>query len=202
MGKKAWIIAAILSAQGLLAQGAPHPVAHAGGVHATEVSFHAHVNDWIKGYTKWSTSHPELLFGPGTPSAQASGQPNDSSLQIDLRWPFLSYFGPDGQLIYAGMESNANVAFLQSLAKAAPNHPAKPLYPPQPPLEVYFDIFPQLQRYKSVLLAHKRPVLLTICQDIAPACKQQNDAIAAVKKRLPALKTQLVEVMIVPDNKQ
>ena len=199
------LLALVLSsAHSLWAQTSQKATAHAGALPAV-ISFHTHVGNWIRGYSQWSTSHPELLFGPSAPQSQAAqgkGQTDDSSLHINLKWPFVSYFGTDGGLIYAGMNSDANITFVQSLPRSGQSHQAPAPFPPQPSLDAYFDIFPPLQRYKSALLTQKRPVLLTICQDTAPACKKQDEAIAAFEKRLPALHLQLIKAVVVPDNKQ
>lgn len=195
------VVAAVLFAHVASAQNtriASTASTHPSGV----ISFHAHVDAWIKGYTQWTTSHPELLFGPSSKHPQSSGS-DDTSLRIDLRWPFLAYFKPNGDLVYVGMDSGSNVRFLQGLPRSAQTSAnSEDVYPPQPPLNVYFDIFPDLQRYKARMLTQKHPVLLTICQDIAPACKDQESAAAEIKKRLTALQIQLVEVEIVPNNKQ
>jgi len=199
------VVAMLLLVGYVCAQSARRPAGQAKRNSSSVVSVDAHVEEWIKGYTKWSTSHPELLFGAGTPSneaAKASGRTDDSSLRIDLRWPFMSYFGSDGNLIYAGMESESNLAFLQSLQKSGPIQKGKPLYPPQPPLGAYFDFFPGLNAQKALLLSRKHPVLLTICKVTAKACKQQNEAIAEFKNRLPALRTELVEITIIPSGKK
>ncbi len=169
--------------------------------HSQVVSIRAHVDSWIRGYTKWSTSHPELLFNRKGKNQQST-EPDDSSLRIDLQWPFLACFKPNGDLIYVGMESGANGRFLSALPKSAHINLTPDVYPPQPPFGVYFDIFPDLRPYRASILSKNEPILLTICSASASACKEQNDATTELKKRLSTLHIQLIEVQIVPNGKQ
>ena len=145
------------------------------------------VKSWTDGYANWVTSHPAVVL------ALDKG----SGVQIKLQTPFLDYFASDGNSVYSDTSAPANIDFLHKLPQSGQKKGAgEGKSELVPTLGDYLDMFPKLKPYRVGILAQKRPVLLAICKDDAPACVLQNQALSDFKHRAASLGIQVVEVKL------
>lgn len=144
------------------------------------------ISSWTNGYGKWVAAHPVVIQ-----AHEASG-----SGVYKLRTPFLDYFAAKGESLYSNTTLSANIAFLRGLPKSAVTGAGNSDRALEPTLVDYLDMLPELQRYRSAILAEKRPVVLAICTYEKPECIQQNQALREFKRRAPSLRVQVIEVRL------
>ena len=143
------------------------------------------IKPWTDGYAKWVVARPQVVLA----------RESSSGVQINLRMPYLDYFGSDGSPHFLGMSAPSNIQFLNKLPLSAQETGNKSI-PLEPTLAEYLDIIPNLTPYKARVLAQKLPVVLAICKYESESCKLQNEALHNFSARAASLKIQVIEVKL------
>jgi hypothetical protein len=119
-------------------------------------------------YLRWFASHPDAGGDGGT------------TIRLDL--PMLDFYSPSGRSIYFGADSAKNGAFLDSLPQRTPEARRDGVV--RPSLKEAIEMFPEFRAQEATLLADKRFTVLAITFPDWDEAKEQNDAVARLRRRV------------------
>ncbi|MGH9897695.1 MAG: hypothetical protein ACRD4L_02435 [Pyrinomonadaceae bacterium] len=108
--------------------------------------------------------------------------------------PNMDLYSPSGISIYYGEDSATNAAFLRTLPQAISS--TKKTDVARPSLKEAIEMFPALKAQEGALLADKRYTVFAVTYPDWDHCKDQNEAVAKLRKRAGQLKIRIIEVRI------
>jgi len=164
---------------------------------ANVVSVQGSSKELVQGYLAWLHRHPKMMLGSGDRAAQ----PGSEGTSYKIVWPYLDIYSSDGVPVYHGDESSRNVQAIQGLPMHIPVSNVSPNGPLHPTFSEAVGMFHELS--PTVMAASKSTTNYTvyvISHGDRSACKQQDEAIAALEKRIGGSDVRLVEVHIKAGN--